>query len=92
MKTFARHRTFHEVKALCKAQGLKFDDHVHKAGGDTVFVTGGGCTVAFNTASGWFCGRTPDYIEFNSTDNDHEKEPWFQALLAFFYTDEPEAT
>lgn len=91
MKTFARHRTFNEVKALCKAQGLKFDDHVYKAGGDMVFVTGGGCTVAFNCATGWFCGRTPDYIEFNSTDNDHEKEPWFQALLAFFYTDDQEA-
>lgn len=88
MRTFARHRTFNEIKALCKAQKLKFHDHVFKAGGDTVFVSGGGCTVAFNVASGWFCGRTPDYIEFDSGNDKHENEPWFQQLLAFFYTNE----
>lgn len=32
-----------------------------------------------------FLGETPDGITFNSDSAKHDKEPWMQSLLNFFY-------
>jgi hypothetical protein len=59
--------------------------------------------VLYNTFNGTFFGTTPakrDWhhplvnkfcppagVEFDSNSTEHENEPWFQALLSFFYVE-----
>lgn len=63
--------------------------------------------VMFNAINGKFFGETPrkrtwhhplvnefcppSGIRFSSSDTKHEHEPWFQALLAFFYVERDDA-
>lgn len=88
MRTSKRHKTLAEIKAQCKAQGLEFHDKAYKAGSDCITVRGGGGHATFNTVTGWFCGTTDRGVSFDSHNTHHENEPWFQALLDFFYTDD----
>lgn len=83
---FKRHKTLKEIKQQCREQGLEINDRLYKAGSDYIVVRGGGCRVTYSCVTGWFFGRTPDGINFNSDSTLHENESWFKALLAFFYT------
>lgn len=87
MKTFGPPRTYSQIKALCKQQGLLLDDRLYrKQFIDSINVSGGGCTVVYNTFNGRFSGRTPDGKDFFSSSTKYENEAWFQGLLSFFYT------
>lgn len=86
MKKFAGIKTLKVIKAQCKAARITFDDYLYrKKGNDHVRVIGGGATVLFNSFNGRFFGTTDKGVTFNSDSTEHESEPWFQALLAFFY-------
>ena len=97
MKKFARIKTFEEIEAQCEAQGIPFNDHLYRIKGwDTVVV---GSTYGhghlpghaiYNTFNGWFHGVTPEGVHFDSASKKHKSEPWFQALLKFFYVEKPE--
>ena len=94
MKKFKRHRTFEEVRDLCKKQGVPFSDHRHRIHGDDSVVVGKIAAghhgyAIFNTFNGRFFGLTPDGEHFSSYSGRHDKQPWFQALLNFFYTNDP---
>lgn len=43
--------------------------------------------VLYNVFNGRFQGRTHRGEHFSSGSTKHEKEPWFQALLSFFYVE-----
>jgi hypothetical protein len=91
MKRFKRHKTFDEIKAQCEAAGIHFSDHLYKVtGADFVVITtiegnNNSGQVLYNTVTGAFFGTTPDDVSFDSDKDEHENEPWFQALLLFFY-------
>jgi hypothetical protein len=97
MKRFARIKTLDEIKAQCQAQGVRLCTRLYDTQGwDTVVVggpisnaakTGPGHAI-YSTFNGKFFGRTPDGIEFDSTETRHEHAPWFQALLSFFYVEQ----
>lgn len=87
MPTFNRHKPMDQIRAQCLAEGVELKEERHKAGdSDFVRLAGGGCWVMFNTVNGRFWGETPDGTKFTSEGKNHEGKPWFQALLAFFYT------
>jgi hypothetical protein len=44
--------------------------------------------VLFNTFNGRFFGKTDKGVPFSSDSAEHEAEPWFQALLSFFYVEQ----
>jgi hypothetical protein len=44
--------------------------------------------VLFSVWNGRFFGRTPEGVEFDSGDAKFDDEPWFEALLDFFYVRE----
>lgn len=91
MKTFAGTKDIATIRAQCKAQGLTLNDRMYrKHGWDTVVVSGGGCAVYFHTFNGRFYGKTPNGVSFDSSETKHERKPWFQALLAFFYVEKDE--
>lgn len=46
--------------------------------------------VMYNTFNGTFFGRTPEGVRFSSSSTHFEAEPWFQALLSFFYVEKGE--
>lgn len=96
MKKFAGTKSLDTIKQQCKAQGVYIDTRLHdQRGQDTVVVGGPVVTkgiqhhgwVIFNVFNGKFFGRTPKGVVFDSSDYVHEKEPWFQALLSFFYVE-----
>lgn len=108
MKKFKRTKTYTEIIAQCRRQGVDVDDYNYrKLGADhiaigvgmydikrpdgTPFVhaghTPGRAYVMFNTVNGRFWGHTDRGIEFSSDSTRYEKEPWFQALLSFFYVE-----
>lgn len=94
MARFARHRTLTEVLKLAAEKGYKVDairhtqrgsDHivVHMPGKDGTLIP-----VLFNVFNGRFfhSGPTP-FSYFTSDETVHEGQPWFDAMLAFFYVD-----
>jgi hypothetical protein len=92
MKKFSRHKTYAEILAQCEAQGIPFNDYLYRRGGsDTVVVNsvyGRGHFpghAIYNTFNGWFFGTTPEGVQFDSASTKHEKQPWYQDLLNFFY-------
>lgn len=87
MKKFSRIRHSEELKSMCAAQGLEFDDFDYLMGGDCIKIKGGGATVTYNTCNGRFQGVTPDGIVFDSNSHHYDDEDWFKALLNFFYAD-----
>lgn len=93
MKTFLRHKTYEEIKAQCKEQGLRFGDVLYlNHGYDTVSIKraeGALDQVVYNTVNGRFFGNTDYGLRFSSDYVEHDGEPWFQALLDFFYVEKP---
>lgn len=107
MKQFAGHKTLEQIKAQCKAQGVRYDDSKFRTGSDRVEIGGPvhmlnvtdkpsyfltrSCPawVLYNSFNGNFFGTTDRGIQFDSTSTEHKNEPWFQALLAFFYEELP---
>ena len=85
MRTFARIKSRQEVLAQCRAQRVEVDQRSYKAGSDWTTLRKGGCTVVWCSFNGNFFGTTPDGIQFSNDSDKHEKEPWFQQLLEFFY-------
>lgn len=47
--------------------------------------------VMFNTVNGRFWGHTDRGVACCSSSTEHEREPWFQALLSFFYVEKGES-
>lgn len=86
-KTFAGHKPLQVILDQCKAEGLIVNRAKFDEGGDHIGIIGGGCSLTYSTFNGRFWGTTPDGIEFSSDSTEHEHEPWFQALLAFFYAE-----
>lgn len=91
MKTFSGIKTYEQIKAQCKEQGVVCNDRLYcRSGWDTIVVgdqkNEGGYAV-YNTFNGRFHGKTPEGIEFFSSATTHENEPWFQALMSFFYVE-----
>ncbi len=85
MKKFAGHKSSDAIKQQCEAAGIEYDQERYENGGDHVVIVGGGARILYNTVNGRFFGTTPEGIEFDSNKTEHEEEPWFQALLSFFY-------
>lgn len=93
MRTFKRHKTFEEVKALCKEQGLFINDalYLHR-GYDTVVIkrfVASRDQVIYNTTNGRFYGTASvdgQTVQFHSDDK-RDGAPWFDALLDFFYVE-----
>lgn len=94
MKKFAGHKPIDVIRQQCKDQGVPLNTHLHdNAGWDTIVVghrygrpLRNGHAV-YNTFSGRFYGVTDKGVEFNSDSAKHDKEPWMQALLSFFYVE-----
>lgn len=85
MKTFQGHRSFDQIAAECKAQGLTLECAGYvKNGSDHIGVVGGGVRILYNTFNGRFFGTHPDGRSF-SESSQFDGEPWFDALLGFFY-------
>jgi hypothetical protein len=91
MKKFAGNKSREQVKAQCKALGLVFDEAAYKAGSDVTRICGGGASVCWISFNGRFFGPTDTGVEFSSDSTKHEDEPWFQALLSFFYVEKEPA-
>lgn len=91
-KTFAGNKPVAAVFAQCEAEGLTVDRTRFDAGWDHIVISGGGCWVTYNVFNGRFWGMTPEGVEFQSDSTEYEAEPWFQALLAFFYAETPAET
>lgn len=92
MKKFAGNKPLDVIKAQCEAQGVHFNEFLFLAGSDYVVLTSikgdnDSGQVLYNTCSGLFFGTTPDGVQFDSAETTHENEPWFQALLSFFYVE-----
>lgn len=94
MQKFARHRSVDELKAICAERGFRIKTDRYEAGDDHIGVLAiiGGDTygVGYSAFNGRFFGETPDGIWFTSDMEHLDHEPWFQALLNLFYTDDPE--
>lgn len=89
MKMFAGNKPLDVIKQQCKDQGIVFDDERWRVyGDDYVRISGGGCWVLYNTFNGSFFGETPDGTDFSNDSDEHEDQPWFQALLSFFYVEQ----
>lgn len=96
MKQFARHKTHDEIREQCRRQGVPFDDYGWRKRGDDHIVIGkrGQGHVLYSTWNGKFFGRTPGGpkvpewphdMEFSSDGTKFDGQPWFDALLIFFY-------
>ena len=87
MKKFAGNKTRDQVKAQCKAAGVKFDESRYRQGSDWTLLSGGGAQVLWSSWNGKFWGMTDTGVEFSSDSDEHDNEPWMQALLRFFYVE-----
>lgn len=88
MKQFASIKPLEVIQQQCAEQGLVFNDRLYREQGwDTVLIQGGDAQVVYNTFNGRFFGWTPNGEAFSSDECVHEDEPWFQALLSFFYVE-----
>lgn len=94
MKKFDRHKTYDEIRAQCQAQGIPLNDHLFCSKGyDTIVVNHAWNTplrdgyAVYSVFNGKFHGVTDGGDTFDSSSTKHEKEPWFQALLSFFYVE-----
>lgn len=89
MKTFQRHKTYEEIKAQCKEQGLVFNGTCHNAlDTDVVCVKraeGSPDHVVFNLHTGDFWGHNENMFFHSDRRTSPDGTPWFDALLNFFY-------
>lgn len=91
MKKFAGNKTRDQVKTQCVAAGIEFDESQYKRGSDYTAIRGGGAVVFWSSFNGRFFGTTDESVEFASDDASLDGTPWFDALLAFFYTEKKAA-
>ena len=90
MQRFSRSVTINELRERCEAKAWKLDTELFNTRGhDHVcviwFHSEVGGSALFNTASGVFFGALATGEHFTSSNESHEKEPWFQELLKLFY-------
>lgn len=85
--SFSRVRSLDEIRRLCAEQNVPLDDTRYKRFADAHVLVGDKTRgyALFNTFNGRFFGKTPDGVSYSSDSDTHENEPWFQALLNFFY-------
>lgn len=92
MQKFARHRSVDELKALCAERSYRIKTDLYEAGSDHISVfpviDGETISVLYSGFNGRFFGWR-NGIVFASGMEHLDQEPWFQALLNLFYTDNP---
>lgn len=91
LKRFAGHRSHEQIREACRAQGLILEDAAYRRhGSDWIGVRGkaGGTLVLYSTPTGRFHGTQPATGEKFTESSPFDGEPWFDALLAFFYYEE----
>lgn len=93
IRGFLRFRTYEEIKAICKEQGVPFDDVRYLLDGWETVIVGrvaqGYGYVIYNVVTGKFFGVTPEEQYFTSWGHKHTLKEWYNTLLEFFYTDDP---
>ena len=88
---YAGHKTLEQIRKQCEESGMVLDSTGHdKRGDDHVFVRataqdGKIARIYFNTVTGTFFGTTPEDKGFNSESKEYVGQPWFDAVLDFFY-------
>ena len=103
MKHYTGVKPLSVIRAQCKEQGVAVDDFNYREHYSDYIALGphGGfrpdgspfvhaaqaCGVMFNTFNGRFYGMNIEGNYFSSADTTHAHEPWFQALLDFFYVE-----
>jgi hypothetical protein len=91
MKKWAGVKTLELIERQCAKAGIHLDmSKWVLEGSDHVVITSikgdnSSGRVMFNTVNGRFFGTTPEGVKFNSDSKEHDREEWFQKLLAFFY-------
>jgi hypothetical protein len=93
MKTYNRHRTSAEVLAASRAQNILVDTERFDQGWDHLLLfmpgpNGLRCPVLYNVCNGRFFCASEGYPQFSSDQAQYDGQPWFDALLDFFYTNE----
>jgi hypothetical protein len=88
VRTFKRHKTYDEIRKQCRMLRLDLNDQKYRVDHwDTIMVSGGGGHVIYNTFNGRFFGKTDRGVAFTSDETKHDKKPWMQAILNFFYAE-----
>jgi hypothetical protein len=89
MKKFAGTKRLDILRAQAKAYHVEIDERAFKRGADMVYFKSPGVQIALNTFNGRFYGvNATASVTFSSDSSKHDKEPWFQTLLEFFYTND----
>lgn len=86
-KRFSGHRSYEQIREECRAQGLILEDAAYRRhGSDWIGIRGckGGTLVMYSTPTGRFHDTALDGRPFTESSC-FDGEPWFDALLAFFY-------
>lgn len=92
MKTFKGSKRLDVILRQCRKQKVHVDRKQFDKGADHIVLEKGGAQVFYNTFNGRFFGAAmigESLVKFNSDASVFDKKPWFQALLDFFYTDDP---
>jgi hypothetical protein len=89
--TFGRIKTVTEIVSQCRAQGVPVETAKHLRGQSDFIMVGRPESdfghALYNSFNGKFFGVTDLGQRFSSEDRALDAQPWFQALLAFFYAD-----
>ena len=89
MKTFTRHRTLKELRTEIKRRGWKLDTEKFNEGSDyidIIFKVGRvSGKMLVSMINGRFFGSTDRGTTFSSDSVEHDREPWFKALLEAVY-------
>lgn len=93
MKTFAGNKSLDTIIGQALLQGVSIDARKYlNEGSDHILFHSGplgpSWHVLYNTFNGRFFGRAPNGELFTSDAVTHEGEPWFQALMSFFYVEQ----
>lgn len=90
-KTWKRCKSLAEIEQQCKEQDLALSQEKYQRGESdyvTVSTKHGTDLVLFCPFNGRFFGHTDQGVRFSCDDYENDNEPWFQALLEFFSSDE----
>jgi hypothetical protein len=91
MQQFQRHIIYAEAEAACARAGHQFDASKYNEsnGVDHLCIIGTfgdkHASILYAPWNGKFFGDTTDGIHFNSDNTEHDGQPWFDAMLNFFY-------